>query len=194
MKAIAICGSPRVNGNTELLLSRFLDRLSENNIDTELIKLAGKKLATCQACGMCYKNKDKKCVISNDDFQPIFDKMLEADIIILGSPVYFSSATAEITALMDRAGYVARSNSNLLSRKIGAPVVVARRAGQNFTYAQMLLWYTISDMIVPGGTYWNIAFGRKIGDVSEDKEGLQTIDQCAKNTAWLAQKLYGSEA
>ena len=190
MKALAICGSPRDKGNTELLLQRYLDVMSGAGFDTELVKLSNKTIKTCRACGMCYKNKDKKCIITDDNFQEIFDKMLDSEIIVLGSPVYFSSATAEITALMDRAGYVARSNNNLLARKIGAPVVVARRAGQNFTYSQMLLWYTISDMIVPGSSYWNIAFGRKTGDVADDAEGLKTIDDFAKNTIWLAERLY----
>lgn len=189
MKAIAICGSPRNNGNTEFLLKRYLEALYQAGIKTELIKLAGKEIKTCTACGKCRENKNKRCVISDDDFNEIFEKMIEAKVIVLGSPVYFSSATAEITALMDRSGYVSRSNNNLLSRKIGAPIVVARRAGQNFTYAQMLMWYTISDMIVPGSSYWNVAFGKKVGDVAKDKEGLKTIDNLAKNTIWLANQI-----
>ena len=188
MKAIAICGSPRENGNTERLLRRCLQGLQAKGMDTELVALRDKNISPCGACGTCTKQKNGECAI-DDDFADVFAAMRKADVIVVGSPVYFGSATPEIMALLDRAGYVSRANGNLLSRKIGGPVVVARRAGQNFTYAQLLYWYMISDMIVPGSTYWNIAFGRKEGEVEQDKEGLETVDRFAENLAWLAGKL-----
>jgi hypothetical protein len=116
-------------------------------------------------------------------------KMVRADIIVVGSPVYFGSATPELMALLDRAGYVGRCNGGLLSRKIGGPITVARRAGQNFTYAQLLFWYMINDMVVPGSSYWNVATARDPGAVNEDAEALRTIDRFADNLAWLAAKL-----
>jgi len=82
-----------------------------------------------------------------------------------------------------------RGQRRLFSRKIGGPVIVARRAGQNFTYAQLMYWYIINDMIVVGSTYWNIAFGREKGQVLQDEEGLRTVDRFAENLAWLAAKL-----
>jgi multimeric flavodoxin WrbA len=115
--------------------------------------------------------------------------MLRADILIVGSPVHFGSATPELMALLDRAGYVSRANGNLFSRKIGGPVTVARRAGQNFTYAQLLLWYMINDMVVPGSSYWNVAVAREPGAVNADAEALATMDRFADNLAWLSTKL-----
>ena len=190
MKAVAICGSPRDAGNTEILLNTALRKLESEGITTELIRVSENPVSPCSACGMCYKNKDGKCVITHDEFNAVFAKMVEADIIVVGSPVYFGSATPEIMALLDRAGYVARANDNLLSRKLGGPVVVARRAGQNFTYAQLMYWFMISDMIVPGSTYWNVAFGMRPGEVNDDTEGLETVTRFAENLAWLAGKLY----
>jgi len=190
VKAIAINGSAREAGNTEILLKKCLSILKEQGIEGELIRLCEKKITPCNACTLCFKNKDMKCVITNDAFQEVFDKMLAADIIILGSPVYFGSATADITALLDRAGYVSRANGNVFSRKLGGPVVVARRAGQNFTYAQLMFWFMINDMIMPGSTYWNIGFGAAIGEVNEDQEAIQTVTRFAENLAWLAKKLY----
>ena len=113
---------------------------------------------------------------------------------MVGSPVYFGSATPPLMALLQRAGYVARANGNLLSRKLGGPVAVARRAGQNFTFAQLLFWFMISDMIVPGSSYWNIAFGRLAGEVQNDAEGLQTVERFGENLAWLAGKIGGTQA
>jgi multimeric flavodoxin WrbA len=129
-------------------------------------------------------------VLTGDDFPEILGAIKAADVIVVGSPVYFGSATPELMALLDRAGYVARcGGENFLSRKIGGPVTVARRAGQNFTFAQLLYWFLINDMVVPGSTYWNVAFGRAAGDVQDDIEGLETVDRFADNLIWLAEKL-----
>ena len=92
-------------------------------------------------------------------------------------------------ALLDRAGYVARANGNLFSRKIGGHIAVARRAGHNFTFAQLLFWYMINDMVVPGSSYWNVALAREPGAVNGDAEALATVDRFADNLAWLATKL-----
>ena len=187
---LAICGSPRRNGNTETLLCRCLDRLAEQGIGGELVPLSGKNIRGCTACASCGESKDFSCPgVSGDDFQSIFEKMVRADILIVGSPVYFGSATPEMMALLDRAGYVSRANGHLFSRKIGGPIAVARRAGHNFTYAQLMFWYTINDMIVPGSTYWNVALAREPGAVKEDVEALATVDRFADNLAWLAGKL-----
>jgi len=188
MKALAICGSPRAGGNTEILLRRALAVLQKNGVETELVLLKDHRVEPCRACNACFKAKDKTCAQKDDDFHPVFEKMLSADILVAGSPVYFGSATPQLMALLDRAGYVARANGNLFSRKLGGPVVVARRAGQNFTFAQLLFWFLINDMVVPGSSYWNIAFGRAPGEVEKDDEGLKTVERFAENLAWLAQK------
>jgi len=190
LNAVAICGSPRTNGNTEKMLQKCLQVLQDAGIDGELVRLANKVMLPCVACGSCGKNKDKQCVIKDDDFDEIFIKMLRADIIIVGSPVYFGSATPQLMSLLDRAGYVSRSNGGLFGRKIGGPVVVARRAGQNFTFAQLLYWFLIGEMVVPGSTYWNVGIGHKPGEVLDDQEGMETITRFAENVAWVAKKLY----
>ena len=189
MKVLGISGSPRRGGNTDTIIRVALKELESNGIETEFITLAGKTILTCNACMAC--KKEPRCEIS-DDFDPIFRAMVDSDGFIVGSPVYFGSATGEITALLDRAGYVARQNGHLFSRKVGGPVVVARRIGQNFTFAQLLMWYMINGMIVPGSTYWNIAFGRQKGDVINDDEGIKTIRTFAKNIAWLLKTIHSS--
>jgi len=190
MLAIGISGSPR-KGNTQLLVERCLGHLSESGIGTRLVSLRGKTIRPCTACEVCAKTLDRTCAIKDDDFHGIFESMLEASIIVTASPVYYGSATPELMALLDRAGYVAQANGYLLSRKIGGPLVVARRAGQNFTLAQLVYWYLINDMVVAGSSYWNIAFGREAGEVLDDTEGLETVRRFAENLAWLAGKLEG---
>jgi len=188
MKAVAICGSPRMNGNTQRLLEIACATLQERKVETELVLLSGKKVKPCIACNRCKETRDLACSIKDDDFHPIFSKIVEADALIVGSPVYFGCATSQTTSLLHRAGYVARANDNVLSGKIGGPIVVARRAGQNFTYTQLLLFFLINDMIVPGSTYWSIAFGREKGEVEKDREGVETIRHFARNVSDLLQR------
>jgi multimeric flavodoxin WrbA len=189
MKALAICGSPRENGNTERLLNRFLDHLKNAGHEVKLLGVKDMVITPCDGCGVCGKTKDGNCFMEGDDFEAVFKDMVEADILVVGSPVYFGSATPQIMALLDRAGYVSRANGNLFARKLGGPVAVARRAGQNFTFAQLLMWFMINDFVVPGSSYWNVAVGRAAGDVESDEEGLRTMDRFADNLVWLAEKL-----
>lgn len=193
IKIIGIVGSPRNDGNTEYLVNEALDEAKkEEGIEIELIKLAGKTIKPCDACLSC--TKTGKCVIK-DDFDPIFQKMIEADGIILASPVYFGSATPEIKSLIDRAGYVsARSGARLFENKVGGPIVVARRAGQNFTFAQLLFFFLHQGMIVPGSTYWNIAFGREKGEVEKDEEGIKTARNFGQKMVWVLKKIKDTKA
>ena len=188
MKVIGISGSPRKDGNTATAIQLALKEIEDAGIQTEFISLAGRSIAPCTACMGC--KEGPACTIK-DDFDPLFRKILEAEGVIVGSPVYFGSATPEIMALLDRAGYVSRNNGNMLRRKVGGPIVIARRAGQNFTYAQLALWYTISEMIVVGSTYWNIGFGRNKGDILQDTEGVDTIRRFGQNLAWVLKRIYG---
>jgi multimeric flavodoxin WrbA len=189
MKALAICGSPRAGGNTEQLLELACATLRERSVETELLTLAGRTIKPCVACMRCKTLKDRTCAIKDDDFHPILEKLVAADAFIVGSPVYFGCATSQTTSFLHRAGYVSRNNDGFLGGKVGAPVVVARRAGHNFTYAQLMFFFTINDMIVPGSTYWNVALARNPGDVAGDKEGLETIRHFARNVADLLHRL-----
>ncbi len=186
MKAIGIVGSPRKDGNTEILTRHTLKAIEEEGLETELIRLAGLDIRPCNACMACH-NKEQ-CPI-DDDLFPIYQKMKEADAIILASPVYYGSATALLKALMERAGYIASHNGKLFAGKVGGPLVVARRAGKNFTFAQLMYWFHIAGFFMPGSTYWNVAIGWDKGEVEEDEEGLTTAWNFGKNIALLVKKL-----
>lgn len=189
MNVFGIVGSPRKGGNTEILVKEALRTIEEEGLETELITLWDKTIKHCDGCRIC--KRIKKCHIVDDDVQPIFDKMVKADGIILASPFYFGSATPQIKALIDRVGYLGMSIGRPFERKIGGPIVVARRAGHNFTIAQLAYFFYIMGMIVPGSSYWNIAFGREKGEVRKDKEALDVIQKFAANIAWLIKKLNG---
>ncbi len=186
MKAIGIVGSPRKGGNTEILMKHTLEAIAKEGLDTEIISLADLDIRPCNACMVC--KKEERCPI-DDDLFPIYTKMKEAEAIILATPVYFGSATATIKALMDRAGYLAYNNGRVFDGKVGGPLVVARRAGQNFTLAQLMYWFHIQGFFMPGSTYWNIAFGKDKGDVLNDEEGFTTAWNFGKKIALLVKKL-----
>jgi len=185
VKAVGIVGSPRQGGNTEILTAHCLKAMAEEGLDTELIRLAGLDIRGCNACGYCFENDG--CSIE-DDLQPIFAKMLAADAIIVASPVYFGSATALVKGLLERTGSMSRRR---FAGKVGGPLVVARRAGQNFTFAELLYWFHIMQIINPGSTYWNIAFGREKGEVEKDEEGMRTAWNFGKNVARVAKMMRG---
>ena len=186
MKALGIVGSPRKRGNTEILTEHALKALTEEDIETELIPLAGLDIHGCTGCMACVNAE--MCSIK-DDMWPIYEKMKEADGIIISTPVYFSSATSLVRGLMERAGYISQKNGKTLKGKVGGPLVVARRGGHNFTKAQMDYWFHILEFTMPGAVYWNMAFGREKGEVLNDQEGLDTAWSFAKNMAELMKKL-----
>jgi multimeric flavodoxin WrbA len=185
MRILGIVGSPRSGGNTENLTRMALEEIQRDGIDVELISLADKKIQPCTACGACRSTGE--CVI-DDDFAAIYDKMVAAEGFILASPVYFGAATPQISSLISRC-YVSRRKKRVFDNKVGGPIVVARRAGKNFAYAQLLFFFMISGMIVPGSTYWNVAIGNELGEVVKDTEGVETVKNFAKKLAWLTKKV-----
>ena len=189
MKVVALNGSARKDGNTAILIRRVLSVLDSEGLETELIQMAGQQIHGCTACGTCIKIQNKQCKIVNDNVNTYIEKMAAADGIILGSPTYFSMMTSEMKALIDRAGFVSRANGNLFKRKVGVAVVAVRRAGGIPTFDGINHFFLISQMIIPGSSYWNVGIGLKPGDVENDKEGLETMDNLGRNMAWLIKKL-----
>jgi len=190
MKVLGVSGSPRPGGNTDILVKVALDALADEGIQTDFLSLAGQPIKPCVGCGGCRKWDKVGCVQEDPAFEGIIERFMAADGVLIGSPVYFSSATPQTMALLHRVGYVARANDNsFLRRKAGAAIVVGRRAGHNFTFAQINYFFLISEMIVPGSTYWTVAFGREMGEVNNDQEGLDTVRRLAQNMAWLMKKL-----
>ncbi len=191
MRVVAFNGSPRPEGNTARLLRTVLEVLQAEGIETELVPVGGQAVRGCTACGGCAANQDRRCVLTGDPMNAWIAKMVEADGILLGSPTYFGDLTAELKALIDRAGYVGRANGNLFRRKAGAAVVAVRRCGALHVFDSINHFFTIGEMIVPGSCYWNMAVGRQPGDVEQDEEGLRTMRVLGENMAWLLKKLRG---
>jgi len=189
VKVVAFNGSPRENGNTAILIHHVLKVLQEEGIETEFVQLGGQLIHGCMACGSCLKLQNRECKIVDDNVNVYIKKMLEADGIILGSPTYFSMMTSELKALIDRAGYVGRSNGHLFKRKVGAAIVAVRRTGAMPTFDAINHFFLINGMIIPGSSYWNVGVGLRKGDVEDDVEGIETMKALGKNMAWLLEKI-----
>ncbi len=193
MKVVAFNGSARREGNTKILLETVLAEIRKEGIETELISLSGKNLAGCIACFKCFERKNRRCAVENDEMNSFIEKMLEAHGILLGSPTYFADLTANMKALIERAGMVARANSDMFRRKVGAGVVAVRRAGSVHVFNSMNCFFLIGQMIVPGSSYWNLGIGRQPGEVANDSEGMQTMVNLGRNMAWLLKRIGNGE-
>lgn len=189
MKAIAINGSPRAGGNTEIMLKKVLEPLEAAGWRTEYLRIGGKALRGCTACMKCLELKNGRCVIDSDDLNRYLEKMYDADAIVLGSPTYFADVTAELKALIDRAGFVALANGGAFSGKIGAAVVAVRRGGATHVFNTINHLFLISQMIVPGSTYWNLGVGLEKGEVLDDDEAVGNMIHLGATIAWLGEAL-----
>jgi multimeric flavodoxin WrbA len=187
MYVVAFNGSPKVDGNTNRAIRYALAEIESAGIKTNVIHIGGKAVHGCLGCMKCAENQDRCCSITTDIVNSCIEEMIKADGIIIGSPTYFSDMTAETKALIDRSGFVTRVNGNLLSRKAGAAISVARRAGAVCTVDSIQRFFTINDMVTIGSTYWNVAIGMAPGDVDSDEEGIETMKRLGQNMAWFLQ-------
>ena len=190
LKVVAFSGSARKDGNTAILVRALFAELEKEGIKTELVQMAGKRIHGCTACGKCFEKKDGLCAIKGDLANECIEKMQKADGIILASPTYFADVSTEMKALIDRSGFVAKANDDMFRRKVGAAVVAVRRGGAIHAFDTMNHFFFISQMVVPGSSYWNVGIGLEPGDVKGDEEGLDTMKTLGENMAWVLKKFH----
>ena len=188
MKVVAFNGSPRKDGNTTILIKRVFSELEKQGIETELVYLADRAIHGCIACDKCSETKDRRCSVKNDAANEYIEKMLGADGIILGSPVYFQDVTSEMKALIDRTGYVSRANGRMFRKKVGASVVAVRRSGAIHTLDTMDHFFLSGEMVIVGRA---LAIGRAKGEVEKDAEGMELVRSLGQRMAWVLEKLHG---
>jgi multimeric flavodoxin WrbA len=188
MKVVAFNGSPRKDGNTFILINHAFRELEKEGIETELVQLSAKEIRGCIACYKCIENRDQRCAVKTDAANEYIEKMLDAEGILLGSPVYLTDVTSEMKALIDRAGYVSRANDRMFKNKVAAAVVAVRRAGAFRTLDTLTHFFLNNLMIVPG---YSFAVGKEKGDVEKDEEGMQLTKTLGQRMAWLLRKLGG---
>ena len=187
MKVIAINSSARKNGNTSILIDTVFEELNKEGIETEMIQLARQVIEPCKACWACGGRKN--CVHKKDQFQELFEKMKEADGIILGSPVYSTNVSSTIQAILERAAVIGDMNQGILKHKVGAAVVASRRGGAVNAFDTINHFFLNHEMFVAGSTYWNIGYGRMPQEVKNDTEALDNMRNLGQNMAYLLKAL-----
>lgn len=185
-RVLLLCGSPRPNGNTAQVVAECARVIEAAGLETDVVSLAGKVIQSCTACARC--GEEGLCVI-DDEVNGIIEQLRKSDGFIVAAPVYFGTARADVMAALQRIGMVSMSTDNFLSWKVGGPIAIARRGGHTSTIQEMLMFFLINEMIVPGSQSWNMVFGREPGEIWKDDEGIATIRVFAQNVADLIKRL-----
>ena len=149
------------------------------------MQIGGQKIQGCRGCLKCAEKKNRRCVFDNDILNGVLEKMLAADAMILGTPCYFTDMSAEMKALVDRAGFVAFVNGGLFQGKIGAAVVAVGRGGATHAFDSINHMFLMSRMLVPGSSYWNMGYGTNEKDVLNDSYGMENMNHLGRTIAWL---------
>jgi len=187
LKVIGINGSARKDGNTAIIMNIVFDELNKQGIETELVQLSDKIIAPCKACFAC-KGK-QNCIYKKDYFAECFAKMTSANGILLGSPVYSADVSANMKAFLERAGVVVATNPEMLKYKVGASVSAVRRSGGMTAVDTMNHFFLNKEVIIAGSTYWNMVYGKDIGDVLNDVEGINNMKNLGQNMAWILSQI-----
>ncbi|MDR2413785.1 MAG: flavodoxin family protein [Odoribacteraceae bacterium] len=185
MKVIAFNGSPRKEGNTARAIATVSTELTAKGIDVELVHVGNKSISGCVACGQCAANRDNRCSRPGDDVNRWIEMIIEADGLIIASPVYFAGINGTMKAFLDRAAYVLSRGGGLTRYKVGAALVAVRRAGGSAALDSLHHYLQFLEMFIPASNYWNIIHGRLPGEVERDLEGQQTLRVLGRNMAWL---------
>ena len=189
MKILLINGSPRRNGNTAAALAEMVRVFEAEGFESKTVQIGAEAIRGCVACGGC--GRLGKCVF-DDAVNAIAPKFEAADALIVGTPVYYASANATLTALLDRLFYSTRFDKTM---KVGAAVAVCRRGGASTAFDRLNKYFTISGMPVASSQYWNSVHGAAPGEAAEDGEGLQTMRTLARNVGFLVKSIaLGKEA
>jgi len=168
LKILGIVCSPRKGGNTEILVKEALAGAKETGANTELLQISEMKIAPCDGCTTCHQTGECKI---KDDMQKIYNKILEADGIILGTPVYFWTISGQTKTLIDRT-YALRHPHHKLKNKVGGAIAVAGRRGCMNALSAINNFFLGHDMIATG---LGIAgYGTKKGEVKKDQHAMKS--------------------
>ena len=184
MKVLLFNGSPKANGNTAFALSQMAQVFAAEGVETEIIQVGSQLIRGCIGCGSCYKNG--QCVF-DDLVNEVAAKLDTADGIVVGSPVYYASPNGTLISFLDRLFYSTGKIDKTM--KVGTAVVCARRGGCTAAFDVLNKYFTISNMPVASGSYWNMIHGGMPVEAAQDLEGIRTVRNAAKNMTFLMRSI-----
>lgn len=186
-----INGSARAKGNTFRALTEIAKRLETHAIESEIVQIGSKPIHGCVGCSWCKREAIGKCVFNDDICNAVSAKFAEASALIVGSPVYYGQPNGAVLSLVQRAFF---SNGEAVRGKPAAAVAICRRGGATAAFETLNMPFQMMNMPVITSQYWNILYGREVGEVLLDAEGLQTMRTLADNLAWLLKRTNGEPA
>jgi multimeric flavodoxin WrbA len=176
MKILAISCSPNQNGNTVTLLDRALEGAKAEGAAVELFSVAGKDIKPCDGCRACAKTG--RCVIK-DDMGPLYEKILEADGIIFGAPVYFYGMCAQAKVIIDRT-FALTVPGRTLANKVGAVVSVAGSFGLVDAIKDFCLYFITRRMVTAN---YLAAYSTSVAELEKMEKCLQAAYNLGRVTA-----------
>lgn len=184
MKVVAINGSPRKGGNVSQCLDIMAKEFVREGIEFEVLQ-PGPRVHPCMACYHCLEKGTLHCVQNDDMVNEIIDKCIEADGIILASPVYHGAIAGSMKCVMDRVMLAAGCGENQFHHKVGAAFCTLRRSGGMETYQQLLGIMDAMEMVIVTSDYWGAVHGADPGEAMQDIEGTEVVAKLARNIAWM---------
>ena len=192
MKIVAINGSPRKNGNTALLLDTVRKEVEAAGVEFQVFQ-PGPNVHPCMACYNCLDTGSLRCVRDDDGVNDIIAACIEAEGILLASPVYHSGMSGSMKCVVDRLMLAAGCGVNQLHHKVGGALCTLRRSGGMETYQQLLGTMDAMEMIVVTADYWGAVHGAEKGEAARDTEGMDVAAQLGRNMAWMVKGLAESK-
>lgn len=189
MNVLLINGSPHPRGCTSTALTIVAKQLEKNGLDTRMLHVGNKAIHGCTACGKCAESGE--CVFTDDPVNEAISLLLEADALVVGSPVYYAGPNGALCAFLDRVFFM---RNELYAFKPAAAVVSCRRGGASASFDRLNKYFTIARMPVVSSQYWNSVHGNTPDEVLQDREGLQTMRTLGDNMAWLVRCIAAGKA
>ena len=188
MKIVAINGSPRKNGNLAQLLEVVRREVEAAGVEFEVLQ-PGANVRPCMACYNCLDTGSLRCVRDDDGVNDIIAACIEADGILLASPVYHSGMSGSMKCVVDRLMLAAGCGVNQLHHKVGGALCTLRRSGGMETYQQLLGTMDAMEMIIVTSDYWGAVHGAEKGECAQDTEGMEVAAKLGRNMAWTVKAL-----
>ncbi|OGO80854.1 MAG: hypothetical protein A2Y21_01120 [Clostridiales bacterium GWC2_40_7] len=188
MKVIGISGSPRKDGNTEILVKQALKPFYEKGWEVTEFFLSSKTINPCIGCETC--NETGVCAIENDDMEFLLSEFENCDALIIGSPAYYRNVTAQLKALFDRS-FVFK-NRKLLAGKLGGAIAIGRGegGGQSLVLSIIHNYYlSLGALCVPCEINGLSARADKPGDILKQENRLRQSRVLGENIIKYAEMI-----
>ena len=189
MKIVAINGSPRKNGNTARCLEAVGREAEAAGVEFQVFQ-PGPDVRPCMACYHCLNTGSLRCVRDDDGVNEIIAACIEADGILLASPVYHGGIAGGMKCVLDRLMLAAGCGDNQLRHKVGGALCTLRRSGGMETYQQLLGTMDAMEMVIVTSDYWGAVHGADPGEVLADEEGMAVARKLGRNMAWMVKVLH----